>query len=65
MDLSQARWFKATSSTGSNGGCVEVADLGSATGLRDSKTPEAGAHVIDRSAFRAFLSDVKAGRYDR
>ncbi|WP_067798425.1 DUF397 domain-containing protein [Actinomadura formosensis] len=65
MDLSQAQWFKATASASSNGGCVEVADLETATGLRDSRTPEAGAHVVARSAFAAFLADVKAGRYDR
>ena len=28
-------------------------------------TPAAGAHVISRGAFVAFLADVKAGRYDR
>ncbi|MEU8342045.1 DUF397 domain-containing protein [Actinomadura sp. NAK00032] len=65
MDLSQARWFKATASASSNGGCVEVADLGTATGLRDSRTPEAGAHVVPRSVFASFLDDVRAGRYDR
>ncbi|MFA1541424.1 DUF397 domain-containing protein [Actinomadura monticuli] len=65
MDLSQARWFKATASASSNGGCVEVADLGTATGLRDSRTPEAGAHVVPRPVFAAFLEDVRAGRYDR
>jgi len=65
MDLSQARWFKATASASSNGGCVEVADLETATALRDSKTPEAGAHVVTRAAFASFLRDVRAGRYDR
>jgi hypothetical protein len=65
MDLTQARWFKATASTGSNGGCVEVADLGTATALRDSVTPEAGAHIVDRPVFAAFLADIKNGRYDR
>jgi hypothetical protein len=65
MDLSQARWFKATASASSNGGCVEVADLDTATGLRDSKKPEAGAHIVPRSVFGTFLDDVRAGRYDR
>ncbi|TDE29064.1 DUF397 domain-containing protein [Actinomadura sp. 6K520] len=65
MDLSQARWFKATASASSNGGCVEVADLETATGLRDSRTPEAGAHVVARPVFASFLEDVRAGRYDR
>ncbi|MEV0661571.1 DUF397 domain-containing protein [Actinomadura luteofluorescens] len=65
MDLSQARWVKATASASSNGGCVEVADLDTAAALRDSRTPEAGAHVVARSVLAAFLDDVRAGRYDR
>jgi Domain of unknown function (DUF397) len=64
-DLSQAQWRKATRSASSNGGCVEVAsNLPGVTAIRDSKRPEDGAHVVDRSAFAAFLADVKAGRYD-
>ena len=64
-DLSEARWQKATMSTGSNGGCVEVAlNLAPVVAIRDSKRPEAGAHVVDESDFRAFLEDAKAGRYN-
>jgi hypothetical protein len=45
---------------------VEVAaNLPGVVAVRDSKCPEAGAHVLSRSAFTAFLDDVKAGRYDR
>ena len=65
IDLSQAEWRKATRSTGSNGGCVEVAaNLPGVTAVRDSKRPEDGAHVVERTAFAAFLADVKADRYD-
>lgn len=64
-DLSQAQWRKAARSNGANTGCVEVAaNLAGVTAVRDSKSPEAGAHVVSRSAFGAFLTDVKAGRYD-
>ena len=64
-DLSQAQWRKATRSGSDNGGCVEVAgNLPGMTAIRDSKRPGDGAHVVDRAAFAAFLSDVKAGRYD-
>ena len=62
-DLSHAVWRKARRSQ-HNGGCVEVANLGEVVAVRDSKRPEAGAHVVDRSAFAAFLADAKAGRYD-
>ncbi|MFI5953669.1 DUF397 domain-containing protein [Cryptosporangium sp. NPDC051539] len=64
VELSQARWRKATRSTGANTGCVEVAaNLPDVTAVRDSTRPEGGAHVVSREAFAAFLSDVKAGRY--
>jgi hypothetical protein len=66
IDLSQAQWRKSSRSGQSNGACVEVAaNLPGVVALRDSKSPEAGTHVISRSAFTAFLDDVKAGRYDR
>ena len=65
IDLSQARWRKATRSATANGGCVEVAaNLPSVVAIRDSKRPEGGAHIVERAAFAVFLADVKAGRYD-
>jgi hypothetical protein len=65
IDLSQAVWRKAAASTGANTGCVEVAgNLPGVTAVRDSTRPEAGAHVVGRAAFAAFLADVRAGRYD-
>jgi len=64
-DLSRAIWRKASRSTSGNGGCVEIAvNLPDVTAIRDSETPEAGAHVVTREAFAAFLADIKAGRYD-
>lgn len=63
-DLSQAVWRKASLSA-YNGGCVEVAlNLPGVTAVRDSKTPEGGAHVVARSSFTKFLLDVQGGRYD-
>jgi hypothetical protein len=63
-DLSQAIWRKASLSA-YNGGCVEVAaNLPGVTAVRDSKRPDGGAHVVDRSAFATFLTDVQEGRYD-
>jgi len=63
-DLSHAVWQKARRSM-NNGGCVEVAaNLGEVVAVRDSKDPGAGAHVVSRSAFAAFLADAKAGRFE-
>lgn len=66
IDLSQASWRKSSRSGQNNGACVEVAaNLPGVIAVRDSKCPEAGAHVMDPRDFAAFLTDVKAGRYDR
>ena len=63
-DLSQAIWRKASLSA-LNGGCVEIAaNLPGVAAVRDSKRPEAGAHVVGRDAFARFLQDVQGGRYD-
>jgi len=65
IDLSQAQWYKASRSNGANTGCVEVAaNLPGVTAVRDSKSPQAGAHVVSRAAFADFLADIKAGRFD-
>lgn len=64
-DLSQATWRKAARSNGANTGCVEVAvGLPGITAVRDSTRPHAGAHVVSRAMFGAFLADVKGGRFD-
>jgi hypothetical protein len=63
-DLSAADWRKATASQ-NNGGCVEIAaNLPGVIAIRDSKRPGAGAHVLSRAAFAAFVADAKAGAYD-
>jgi Domain of unknown function (DUF397) len=65
IDLSQAKWRKASRSTEANTGCVEVTtNLPGVTAVRDSKRPSGGAHVVPRAVFAAFLDDVRAGRYD-
>jgi hypothetical protein len=64
IDLSRAAWRKASRSS-TNGGCVEIAaNLPGVVAVRDSKRPEGGAHLVSRTAFAAFLSDVRGGRYD-
>ncbi|MEU6016796.1 DUF397 domain-containing protein [Streptomyces sp. NPDC047515] len=58
MDDERAHWFKSSYSGGSGTECVEVADLRSAIGVRDSKLPP-GPHIAVRhnawSRFVAFL----------
>ncbi|TCB98316.1 DUF397 domain-containing protein [Micromonospora zingiberis] len=60
MDLSNARWRKATRSGTSGGECVEVADdLGGVVAVRDSKDPSGPVLAIDPTAWRAFLEHAK------
>jgi hypothetical protein len=65
IDLSRAEWRKARLSSGSNGGCVEIAaNLPDIVAVRDSTRPSAGTHVVSRVAFARFLAETKAGRFD-
>jgi hypothetical protein len=65
IDLSGAVWRKARPSVQATGGCVEVAsNLPGITAVRDSKTPQGGAHVVGQVAFDAFIDDARAGKFD-
>lgn len=56
-------WRRARRS-GVRGNCVEVAQQERTTAVRDSKDP-AGSHLlVARPEWRAFLANVKSGRYD-
>ncbi|MEU6021250.1 DUF397 domain-containing protein [Micromonospora sp. NPDC048871] len=60
MDLSDARWRKATRSNSSGGDCVEVADnLVGVVAVRDSKDPAGPVLAFDPTAWRSFLELAK------
>ncbi|GAA0563393.1 DUF397 domain-containing protein [Actinomadura livida] len=59
MDLSRAAWRKSSRSSGNGGACVEVADLASGIGLRDSKNPDGPKLVVSRDAFAALVANLK------
>jgi hypothetical protein len=63
-DLSRARWKKSSRSSG-NGQCVEMADLGDAVAVRDSKDPHGPALIFTPSEWAAFLDGAKAGEFDQ
>lgn len=56
-------WVKASASQ-PVGFCVEVAGHPDGVALRDSKSPEDGAHVFAREEFAAFLDGAKRGEFD-
>ena len=53
----QARWFKSSYSSSSQG-CVEVAMTTSVVGVRDTKDRAGGTLVVPREHWRAFLRSV-------
>lgn len=58
------RWFKSTRSA-SNGACVETAKVTDGVAVRDSKDPHGPILRFDNNAWSNFISQVKAGAFDR
>ncbi|MFF8912117.1 DUF397 domain-containing protein [Streptomyces sp. NPDC015032] len=55
-----ARWRKSSYSNGAGGECIEVANLHSTVGVRDSKQPH-GPHIAVRhSAWALFVTSLRA-----
>lgn len=58
IDLSRARWFKSTHSSGGQD-CVEVAFLdGGQVGVRDSKNPTGPALIFAPNEWDAFTTGL-------
>ncbi|WP_329521373.1 DUF397 domain-containing protein [Spirillospora sp. NBC_01491] len=65
MNLNDAAWRKSSRSGNNGGDCVEVADLATSVGVRDSKNPDAGHLTFARDTWAAFTVTVKRGKHDR
>ncbi|WP_063131156.1 DUF397 domain-containing protein [Nocardia fusca] len=59
-DLSSARWFKSSYSQ-HGGECVEVAHLGDAVGVRDSKNATGPVLVFTPEEWHGFLHRISRG----
>ncbi|MDT0342435.1 DUF397 domain-containing protein [Streptomyces litchfieldiae] len=57
-------WFKSSYSNG-NGDCVEVADLGGAVALRDSKQQAGPVLVSTVEVWQAFITSVGNDEFGR
>jgi hypothetical protein len=64
VDLNQADWRKSSRS-GAAGHCVEIAFVGQATAIRDSKNPHGPALIFPPAEWDAFVGGAKDGEFDR
>ncbi|MEU7024393.1 DUF397 domain-containing protein [Streptomyces sp. NPDC046203] len=55
--VENAEWFKSSHSNG-NGSCVEVAHLGGAVAMRDSKVESGPVVTCGVEGWRAFIGSV-------
>ncbi|MFI0357854.1 DUF397 domain-containing protein [Actinomadura sp. 9N407] len=58
MDLSDAKWRKATRSLSNGGECVELAGAPGVVAVRDSKDPEGPVLLLSPATFRAAVRAV-------
>lgn len=63
-DLRRAHWRKARA-CGEQGNCVEVADLGTAVAVRDSKEPDGPTLTFTPFEWECFLDGVNKGEFNR
>ena len=64
VDLSRAVWRKSSASGPNCDNCVEVAFVGEAIAVRDSKNPEGPALIFTQSEWDAFVGGAKDGEFD-
>lgn len=64
LDLSAAQWRKSSRSGGGTDMCVEVAFVGEAIAVRDSKNTTGPVLVFNQGEWDAFVGGVKDGEFD-
>lgn len=66
VDLCRAVWRKSSRSGGNGGQCVEVAaNLPGVVAIRDSKDPTGPKLIFTLAEWRAFVSGVRDGEFER
>jgi hypothetical protein len=64
VNLTDARWFKASRSSGNTDNCVEVAFVDGVVAVRDSKDRQGPTLQYTSGEWEAFLAGVKSGEFD-
>lgn len=64
VNLDYAEWRKSSRSGPYSDNCVEVAFVGGAIAVRDSKDPRGGALVFSPAEWDAFVAGTKGGEFD-
>lgn len=61
--MNNGPWIKSSRS-GSTGNCVAVRRAADEVFVQNSNNPEGGTLRLSRDAFRAFIGEIKDGRFD-
>lgn len=56
--------WRKSSFSGDQGNCVEVANLGDETDIRNSNHPDAGTLRFKNAALAGWLAGIRAGEFD-
>jgi hypothetical protein len=64
VDLSQAVWRKSSASGPNCDNCVEVAFVGDAIAVRDSKNTDGPTLIFTQAEWDAFVEGAKDGEFD-
>ncbi|WP_447032640.1 DUF397 domain-containing protein [Streptomyces hypolithicus] len=59
----ESAWFKSSYSNDTGGSCVEIADLTSQVGIRDSKDKQGPALVVPRASWHTFVNSARVGEF--
>jgi hypothetical protein len=60
----ESAWFKSSYSNDTGGSCVEIANLTSQVGIRDSKDKTGPALVVPATAWSSLVALVRSGATD-
>ena len=61
--VSRVQWRKASYSSSNGGNCVEVALVGDAVAVRDSKNPDGPKLAFAPEDWKAFTAGLRAGGF--